>query len=239
MTGATPGSKGGLATGGGRSEAGGRLRCGQGAHPVGYFAVVRPGRAAAARNALGPALLAQVDDTGLGMVDIALSATASSVSTTQRQRDFSTWGPVLPQASQARLRSCDMLLSDRPADQPLVNAALAAVAQRGYARSAVRLRSTLLEVLVTDNPAAVGSVIVTLQTSRGPAYEIAASGPLVHGYLVYTVLENLAGARVTGVAPGGFGAEAPLMVKCRIGPAPSASAYGPAAAAVAAIKQCR
>ena len=201
------------------------VRCGEGEQPVGYLGVARPGKATAARNALGTALLAEVSDTGLGVVDIAV--TANGMSAAQRQRDFSSWGPVLPQARQAQLQSCDMLLSDRPADQPLINAALAAVAKQGYVTSAARLKSKLLEVLVSDNPAASGSVIVTLQASGGPAYELAARGaPPVHGYLVYTLLENVSGARVTGIAPGGFGAEAPVMVKCRIGTAPPASAYG-------------
>ncbi len=209
-----------------------------GEQPVGYLGVVRPGQATAARNALGTALLAEVSDTGLGIVDIAV--TANGMSAAQRRRDFSSWGPVLPQARQARLQSCDMLLSDRPADQPLVTAALAAVAKQGYVTSAATLKSKLLEVLVSDNPAANGSVVVTLQAEGGPAYEQAARGaPPVHGYLVYTVLENVSDARVTGIAPGGFGAEAPFMVKCRIGPAPPASLYGPQAAAIEAIKQCR
>ena len=214
------------------------VRYGEGEQPVGYLGVVRPGKATAARNALGTALLAEVSDTSLGVVDIAV--TANGMSAAQRQRDFSSWGPVLPQARQARLQSCDMLLSDRPADQPLINAALVAVAKQGYVTSAARLKSKLLEVLVSDNPAASGSVIVTLQTSGGPAYELAARGaPPVHGYLVYTLLENVSSARVTGIAPGGFGAEAPVMVKCRIGPAPPASVYGPAAAAIEAVKECR
>jgi hypothetical protein len=214
------------------------VACGQGEQPAGYLGVVRPGKTTAARNGLGPALLAEVGDTGLGVVDIAI--TANGMSAARRQRDFSFWGPVLPQARQARLQSCDMLLSDRPADQPLITAALAAVARQGYVTSAARLRSELQEVLVSDNPAASGSVIVTLQTSGGPAYEQSARGaPPVHGYLVYTLLENVSGARVTGAAPGGFGAEAPSMVKCRIGPAPPASAYGPEAAAIEAINECR
>jgi hypothetical protein len=213
-------------------------RCGEGEQPAGYLGVVRPGKATAARNALGTALLAEVSDTSLGVVDIAV--TANGMSAAQRQRDFSSWGPVLPQARQARLRSCDMLLSDRPADQPLINTALAAVAKQGYVTSAARLKSKLLEVLVSDNPAASGSVIVTLQASGGPAYELAARGaPPVHGYLVYTLLENVSGAQVTGIAPGGFGAEAPFMVKCRIGPAPPASVYGPEAAAIQAVQECR
>ena len=214
------------------------VRCGEGEQPAGYLGVVRPGKATAARNALGTALLAEVSDADLGVVDIAV--TANGMSAARRQRDFSSWGPVLPQARQARLQSCDMLLSDRPADQPLINAALAAVAKQGYVTSAERLKSKVLEVLVSDNPAAGGSVIVTLQASGGPAYELAARGaPPVHGYLVYTLLENVSGARVTGIAPGGFGAEVPFMVKCRIGPAPPASVYGPEAAAIEAIKECR
>jgi hypothetical protein len=232
---AAPGSNSALPTGEGFAPP---IRCGQGEQPVGYLGVVRPGQAAAARNELGKALLAEVSDTGLGVVDIAV--TANGMSADQRQRDFSSWGPVLPQARQARLQSCDMLLSDRPADQPLITAALAAVAGKGYVTSAAHLKSKLLEVLVSDNPAASGSVIVTLQANGGPAYEqIARGAPPVHTYLVYTALENVSGAQVTGVAVGGFGAEVPFMVKCRIGPAPPASVAGAAAAAIDAVQQCR
>ena len=230
--GSAAGVKDGGSTGSGPSHCGG-----VGEHPVGYLGVVRAGQATAARNALGPALLAELSDTRLGAADIAL--TGNDMTTAQRHRDFSSWEPVLPQASQARLRSCNMQLSDQAADQPIIGAAVAAVARQGYVASAAHLGSALLEVLVSDNPAAKGSVIVTLQTRGGPAYELPAKGPPVHGYLVYTVLENLSHTQVTGVAPGGFGAEAPLMVKCRIGPAPPASVAGPAAAAIAAIKQCR
>lgn len=227
------GVKDGGFTGGGPSHCGG-----VGEQPLGHLGVVRSGQATAARNALGPALLAEVSDTRLGAVDLAL--TASNMTTVQRHRDFSSWEPVLPQSSQPKLRSCNMQLSDQPADQPIIGAALAAVANKGYATSAAHLRSALLEAFVSDNPAAKGSVIVTLQTSGGPAYEMPAKGgPPVHGYLVYTVLESLPPTQVTAVAPGGFGAEAPLMVKCRIGPAPPASVAGPAAGAIEAIKQCR
>lgn len=236
-TGAAARSSTGLASGKGGSYPAVLIPCGQGEQPMGYLGVARPGQATAARNALGTALLAEVSDTGLGVVDIAV--TANGMSAAQRQRDFSSWGSVLPQARQTRLQSCDMLLSNRPADQPLINDALAAVAKQGYVTSAAHLRSTLLEVLVSDNPAASGSVIVTLQADGGPAYDLAARGaPPVSAYLVYTVLENVVNARVTGVAVGGFGVEVPFMVKCRIGAAPSASVVGPAAAAIAAMRQC-
>jgi hypothetical protein len=213
------------------------IRCGQGEQPVGYLGVVRPGQATAARNALGTALLAEVSDTGLGVVDIAV--TANGMSAAQRHRDFSSWGPVLPQARQTRLRSCNMLLSDRPADQPLITAALAAAAKHGYVTSAARLKSTLLEVLVSDNPAANGSVIVTLQADGGPGYEMSAGGgPPIYGYLVYTVLENVSNAQVTGMAVGGFGAEVPFMAKCRIGPVLPVGVIGPAAVTIGAVQEC-
>jgi hypothetical protein len=237
-TGATPRSSNAVSSQIGRSYAAPPIRCGQGEQPIGYLGVVRPGQATAARNMLGAALLAEVSDASLGLIDIAM--TANGTSAARRQRDFSSWGPVLPQARQARLQSCSMLLSDRPADQPLITAALAAAARHGYVTPAARLKSKLLEVLVSDNPAANGSVIVTLQADGGPGYKMSASGgPPVSGYLVYTVLENVSNAQVTGVAAGGFGAEVPFMVKCRIGPAPPASVAGPAAAAIDAVKECR
>lgn len=222
----------------GRSYAAPSIPCGQGDKPIGYLGVVRPGQATAARNMLGAALLAEVSDANLSLVDIAM--TANGTSAARRQHDFSSWDPVLPRARQARLLSCNMLLSDRAADQPLITAALAAAARRGYVPSAAHLRSELLEVFVSDNPAAAGSVIVTLQASGGPGYEIPArGGPPIYGYLAYTVLENMSNAQVTGVTVGGFGAEVPFMVKCRIGPAPPVSMAGPAAASIGAVKACR
>jgi len=88
---------------------------------------------------------------------------------------------------------------------PAACAAPVAVAKQGKVKSAARLRSKLLEVLVSGNPAASGSVIVTLQASGGPAYELAARGaPPARGYLVYTLLENVSNAPVTGIAPRGL-----------------------------------
>jgi hypothetical protein len=199
--------------------------------------VVAAGQATAARNALGTALLAEVSDTRLGVIDIA--ASANGMSAAQRQRDFSSWDPVLPQARQARLKSCNMLLSDRPADQPFITAALAAVAKQGYVTSAAQLKSKLLEILVSDNPAANGSIIVTLHAEGGPIYQSANGAPPAGVYLVYTALENVSNAHVTGVALGGFGVEVPLMVECRIGAALPASVVGPAATSIDAVKKCR
>jgi hypothetical protein len=122
---------------------------------IGYVGVVRPGEALAARTALGSALLAEVTNSTSGPIDIARSA--NGISTAVQSGYFSQWQPVLSQSQQASLQSCDMLLSDRPAAQPLITAAMAAVAQDGYATSAAALKSELQEVLIADDPVAAGS----------------------------------------------------------------------------------
>jgi hypothetical protein len=115
------------------------------------------------------------------------------------------WHGDLPIQAVTRLDAPATGHPPAPPDQAAY-AALVTVAKQGYVTSAARLKSKLLEVLVSDNPAASGSAIVTLQASGGPAYELAARGaPPVRGYLVYTLLENVSGALVTGIAPGGFG----------------------------------
>ena len=61
----------------------------------------------------------------------------------------------------------------------------------------------------------------------------------MHGYLVYTLLENVSGARLTGIAPGGLRGRSAVHGEVPHRPAPPASVYGPAAAAIEAIKECR
>jgi len=65
-------------------------------------------------------------------------------------------------------------------------------------------------VLVSDDPAARGSLIVTLMCT-GPVHPVTAPKggkvgphPPLHVLVSYTVLEQEAGAKVTGVARGGF-----------------------------------
>jgi hypothetical protein len=153
-----------------------------------------------AREALGPALRAQVADSASGQVDLARATGRMNAATLSAE--FSKWHPVLSQSTQASLHSCDMMLSDRPAAQPLITAAVGAVAQRGYVRSATALRSELQEVLIGDNPLRAGSVIVTLLIP-GPARQLA-NGPVVHTLNAYTVIEDQSTRQPTGVAPGGF-----------------------------------
>jgi hypothetical protein len=181
----------------------GPIRCGQDETVIGYAGLVRPADAAAARADLGRALLAQVGDTATGQV---LDLTRAKGGT----RYFSGWLPVYPQAREPDLLSCYYLLTDKPADRPIVTAAIAATVRAGYFRSAGAERSRLQAVLVSDDPAAPGSLIVTLQFT-GPVHPVTAPKgvtvgphPPLHGTISCTVLEQRAGAKVTGVARGGF-----------------------------------
>lgn len=169
---------------------------------IGYVGVVRPGEAQAAQNALGSALLAQLTDSVSGTIDVTRSA--NGMSATTQSTYFSQWKPVLSQSEQASLQSCEMLLSDRPAAQPIIDAAVSAVAQHGYVASA--LRSELQEVFVADNPLTAGSVIVALLVP-GPVVPNppgASGGPVVHGLDAFTVIMQQSTDEPTGVAQGGF-----------------------------------
>ena len=158
---------------------------------------------AAARAALRSALLTQVSDSATGQVLDFSRAKGSTL-------HFSRWLPVYPQSRQPKLLSCNYLLADKPAAKPILDAAIAAIVRAGYFGSTISVRSQLQEVLVSDDPATRGSVIVTLMFT-GPVHPVTAPKgvragphPPLHGTISYTVLEQRAGAKVTGVARGGF-----------------------------------
>ena len=170
---------------------------------IGYAGLVLPGQALAVQNALGSAILAQVTDSASGTIVIARSA--NGVPAAAQLAYFSQWRPVRSQSQQASLQTCDMLLSDRPAAQPIINAAIAAVARHGYVPSAATLRSELQEVLISDNPVAVDSVIVTLLVQGAVVPNPpGASGPVVHSLDAYTVIVQQSTGQPTGVARGGL-----------------------------------
>jgi hypothetical protein len=171
--------------------------------PIGYAGLVRPGHAQAAQNALGSALLARVPDSASGTVVIARSA--GGMAAGAQSAALSQWKPVLGQSQQASLQSCNMMLSDRPAAQPIINAAISAVAQQGYVSSAATLKSELQEVLISDNPVAADSVIVTLLVPGAVVPNPpGASGPVVHSLAPYTVIVQQSTSQPTGVARGGL-----------------------------------
>jgi hypothetical protein len=83
-------------------------------------------------------------------------------------------------------------------------AAIAAVVRHGYAASTARLTGELQAVLISDNPAAAHSLIVTLMVP-GRAYRPVAKGaPTLHRMAPFTVIMTEPGRQVTGVADGGF-----------------------------------
>jgi hypothetical protein len=170
---------------------------------IGFIGVVRPGQAQAAQSALGSALLTQVTDSAAGTVVIARSA--NGLSSAAQSTYHSQWEPVLSQSQQASLQSCDMLLSDRPAAQPIISAAIAAAAGQGYVSSAATLQSELQEVLISDNPVTADSVIVTLLIPGAVVPNPpGASGPVVHSLAAYTVIVKQSTDQPTGVARGGL-----------------------------------
>jgi hypothetical protein len=190
-----------------------RLQCTAHNTVIGYIGVPRAGAATAAAKALGPALLARIAVPGQQTADLVRAGAgfwypnavaAGPVTAGQRPAGFSAWRPVRRFAPRASLRSCLSLLTDRPAAQPLIRAAVAAVARAGYAGSAAHLAAGLQQVLVSADPLAKNSVIVTLLTV-GKAYRPVARGaPTLHRDAAYTAVVALAGARVTAVARGGF-----------------------------------
>jgi hypothetical protein len=185
------------------------VTCGMFEQPMGYVGLLRAGQAAASSHALGARLLTQVSDRANGTTT-DLVRSAAGLRAAQRAQFFSRWLPVYPQAREGWLRSCDMTLSDRPAAQSLINAAVTAFVRAGYFRSAAAARSLWPQVLVSDDPTAPRSVIVTyavlgpVTSPTVPAGSKAGPHPPLHGLDVYTAIVKVAGAAVTGVAKGGF-----------------------------------
>ncbi|HXW44390.1 MAG TPA: hypothetical protein VEL03_06370 [Streptosporangiaceae bacterium] len=191
----------------GRSFAPPLPACGTDQTAVGYAGVVRAGQAAAARQALGSALLAQVrDDTAGQVLDIA--RTSGGLSRAELARYFSRWRAIYPVARQRQLRSCSYLPTETPAERQVLSAATAAVVRAGFFRSAARLRSVLQIVLISDNPVASHSLIVTLMVP-GPAENPTLHGrqgrhPTLHSLVSDTVLMTWPQSVVTGTARGGL-----------------------------------
>jgi hypothetical protein len=183
------------------------MPCGVGEQAWGYIAVVRAGESTIARRELGPAFLAQVGDSATGQT---LDLVRTNGRTTHFARYFTRWLPVYPQAKQPSLLSCNYLLVDKPADKPLLDAAIAAVVRARYFRSAREVWSKLQIATVSDNPLSSGSLIVTLMFQGPPVNPPVPKGatagphPTLYSLIQDTVLEQWAGAKVTGVARGGF-----------------------------------
>lgn len=188
---------------GGQSDGVPPISCGHDQSVWGYLGLVQPGDAAAVRQALGGALLAQVTDHATGQV-LDLTREPAGIAAVGR------WLPVYPQDTQPQLLSCDYMLTGKPADLRLTGAAIAAFVRAGYFRSAGQLRANLQAMYVSADPAARGEVLVTLDFA-GPPYNPtvpkgvkAGTHPVLYSLVSYTAIEQQASAKVTGLAAGGF-----------------------------------
>lgn len=178
------------------------ITCGGQGPVIGEVGVLRPGAAAAARASYGRLALADLNDSASGRLMFFRAAPGATAAWTTSY--FTRVGAVHAQSSVPALHTCDMLLSNRPAAQPLVTAALRAAVSDGLAASVRGLRGKLQEVLVSNNPLRPGSVIVTLLLpgpARRPIYK---GAPSTHSLEPVTVVMSYPGARVSGVARGGL-----------------------------------
>jgi hypothetical protein len=191
-------AKAGAVTAKGRSDLGMAPRCTPA--QIGFIAVLRSGQGLRARQSLGGAVLATFDEPGTGVLDLV--RTPDNTARQMTAGYFARWSPVLAQSRQPKLQSCDMMLADRPAAQPLIEAAVAAVARHGLASSATKLRASLQEVLVSDDPLQPGMELVTLMVP-GAAYH-PANAPVLHRLSSYTALVSESTDRVVAVMKGGF-----------------------------------
>jgi hypothetical protein len=182
----------------GRSDLGMAPRCTPA--PIGFIGLLRPGQALRARQSLGGSILATVTEPRTGVLDLV--RTPDNKTSQMTAGYFARWSPVLSQSRQPKLQSCDMLLSDRPAAQPLIAAAVAAVARHGFTSSATKLRASLQEVLVSDDLLQPGMVLVTLMVP-GAAYH-PANAPVLHHLSSYTAVVSESTHQVAAVMKGGF-----------------------------------
>ena len=178
------------------------IMCGGQGPVIGEVGVLRPGAAGAAMAAYGRLALADLNDAASGRLVFFRAALGGAAAWTTSF--FTRVGAVHAQSSVPALHTCDMTLSDRPAAQPLVAAALRAAVSDGLAASVRGLRAKLQEVLVSNNPLRPASVIVTLLLpgpARRPIYR---GAPRTHPLEPVTVVMSYPGARVSGVARGGL-----------------------------------
>jgi hypothetical protein len=182
----------------GRSDLGMAPRCTPA--PIGFIGLLRSGDAARARHYFGGSVVATLDEPGTGVLDLVRTPDNSARQMTAGY--FARWSSVLAQSRQPRLQSCDILLADRPADKPLIDAAVAAVVRHGFTDSARQVRASLQEVLVSDDPLQPGLELVTLMVP-GAAYH-PANTPVLHHLSSYTAVVSESTHAVAAVVRGGF-----------------------------------
>lgn len=175
----------------------------QTAPTVEYIAEPQAGDQSAVVQELGSNLLAVLTlQPSTQVVDlIGPSYNLSSQSTVAS--DLSTFASVAAPSAQPALRSCNFLLSDAPADAPLVDAALQASVGAGVEPDLADAKAALELAYVSDDPLSSADVIVTLEFP-GPAVSLGPNAPITHGYDPFTAIETESVSTVLAATAGGF-----------------------------------
>jgi hypothetical protein len=162
---------------------------------IATMAVAAPGVAVSSIASLNPAPLTVVTDTSGGELAFYHSAVTLPSDVTAL---FTSTDLV---AADPGLQSCDYLLSDRPAAQPFIQAAISAAVSRDLAPPAAVLSASVSGVEIGDNPVTPGSLVVILLVTGAPQGSVA--GHIVYGpYTSIFVLMNRDTISITGVGHG-------------------------------------
>jgi hypothetical protein len=161
---------------------------------VARVVVAAPGVTASALTSLSPAPLAIVDDSSGTLAFFHTDATLSS-----EAAPLVSSSALVP--TDPVLQSCNYLLSDVPAAQPFIKAAIAGAVADNLAPSAASLSASLAAVEIGDNPVTSGSLVIILLVSGVPQGSV--DGHTVDGpESSIFVLLNRDTLAVTGTGPG-------------------------------------
>lgn len=177
----------------------GALSCSGSGPVIGEVGILRAGEARAAKNMLGKFFRAQATDSVSGQIMFFVPPGSLNL-----KPFFSKISSVSAQASAPKLHSCDMMLADLPAAQPVIAAAENAVVNAHFVRSLAALKNAVQEVLLCDNALRSGALIMTMQvtgTKRAPIYS---GAPPTYSLASLTVVMNYPSLTVTAVTRGGL-----------------------------------
>lgn len=176
------------------------LSCAGNGPVIGAVGMIKPGEAQAAKKMLGRAFRAQVTDSVSGQIMFFAPVGASS----NLKSVFSKVSLVSAQASAAKLHSCDMMLANLTAAQPVITAADDAVVKAHLAASLVALKNATQEVLICDTALRSGALIVTLQVIGAKRAPIYTGVPPTYSLASLTVVMNYPSLAVTAATRGGL-----------------------------------
>lgn len=178
----------------------GALTCTGDGPVLGAVGILRPGEAPAAKKMLGKSFRAQAIDSVSGPIMLFAPAGIHL----NLKPVFSKVSLVSAQASAAKLHSCDMMLVNLPAAQPVITAAEYAVVNAHLVASLAALNKTLQEVLLYDNALRSGALIVTLQVIGAKRAPIYSGTPPTYSLASLTVVMNYPSLTVTAATWGGL-----------------------------------